>query len=169
MKNLLILIFSISSASADPIKILNQKTEFFGTGHPGLTIHGTTEQHSEDKPNELQKDKDTLTGKINVDMKTFNTGMSLRDKHTREKIFEVEKYPAASVQFTNLPIKDKAFKGNLSFHGVTKEITGTQEINATSYKIVFSMNLTDYGITPPGFAGMTVDNLVRVEVNGHIQ
>jgi len=151
------------------LKVTDQKTEFFGTGHPGLTIHGTSTQFKNDQPDQIQKTNGNLTGKITVDMTTFDTGMGLRDKHTKSKIFEVEKFPTASMQFTNLPITDKTFKGTLSFHGVTKEITGTQEITASSYKIDFSVNVTDYNITPPTFAGMSVDSLVKIEVTGHLQ
>ena len=162
-------VFSSHLSFASPLKISDQKTEFFATGHPGLTIHGTTDQHTEEKPDDLQKEKESLSGKIKVDLKTFNTGMNLRDKHMRDKLFEVAKFPFAIVQIKALPIKEKNFKGLLTFHGIEKPVTGTQEIDASSYKIKLSINLTDYGITPPSFAGMEIDNLVQIEVIGHLQ
>lgn len=157
----------VSIARADPIKITSQKTEFHATARPGLTIHGTTEDHSEE--NELQKNKDTLTGKIKVDLNTFKTGISLRDKHLKSKVFDSGRNPFATMEIKELPMKEKAFKGTLSFHGVTKEITGTQEISASAYKVNFSINLGDYGITPPSFMGMKVDDLVKVEINGQLK
>ena len=60
------------SSISNPVKIQNQKIEFFAQGRPSfLKVHGVTEQFSE----ELQKKNDKLNGSIKLDLTTFKTGI----------------------------------------------------------------------------------------------
>ena len=57
--------------------------------------------------------------------------VELRTTHMREKYLEVEKFPEAKLVIKDLDIKSGAkvpFKGNLTLHGVTKELTGEASV-----------------------------------------
>ncbi len=72
-------------------------------------------------------EKNPENSKVNVeiDTKSVNTNLAERDKHLRGKDFlDVSKYPTATFESTGVKLNgDKAtITGNLSLHGVTKEI-----------------------------------------------
>ena len=148
------------------------KADFYAVGVPSmLKIHGNTSELS----GKLTKDASNLSGSFKIPMKTFMTGLSLRDKHLKEKVFEVEKYPDAV--FTLNPIKmaegvtTVPFTGKLNFHGVEKPVSGDVKLTVSDSKSVqheakFEVKLSDFNIPTPEFAGMKIQDTVKVEVNG---
>jgi polyisoprenoid-binding protein YceI len=91
---------------------------------------------------------------------SINTGLEARDNHLKsEDFFAVSQYP--SIQFkstscTKLKGKKYMLKGNLSMHGITKEISlmATHNGNAKNragldvagFKITGKFNRSDFGI-----------------------
>jgi len=126
-----------------------------------------------------------VSGVQSFKMDTLVTGISLRDKHMKEKYLETEKYPDAHLKMTRLeaPIeligKDGTrdsipFEGLLSLHGVEKPIqgvakwktqgasSGTPQVDLTCS---FDIKITDFKINVPTFAGITVTDKVSVTVH----
>ena len=107
---------------------------------------------------------------VEIDVNSLFTDSPKLEGHLRSKdFFEVEKFPKAT--FTSTKIvpggKDGAthtVSGNLTLHGVTKEISfpATITIGATevSAKAKFSLNRKDFGIVYPG----APDDLIRDDV-----
>jgi polyisoprenoid-binding protein YceI len=149
------------------VTIKEQVSEFFASGRPSLIkIHGSSENHQE----ALELENEQLSGKVTVDLKTFETGMKFRDRHLKNKIFALEENPTASLSVDHLSLNDQSFAGMLDFHGVQKPVSGTQEFKKTNdqwnYAIHFKLDISDFGIEPPEFLGMKLNNEVHVEVHG---
>jgi len=72
-------------------------------------------------------DLSTLRMKISIDPSTITTGMAVRDRDLKgEGFFEVDKFPAMGfVSNRAVPQPDGTVKltGNLTMHGVTKQVT----------------------------------------------
>lgn len=84
-----------------------------------------------------------------IDAASVNTGNKKRDDHLRnEDFFHVDKYPTICFESTSITKNGTGFvaKGNLSMHGVTKQVeipftynnntfTGTLELKRLDYKV----------------------------------
>lgn len=175
-------IFLSATAHAVPtISIEKDKSsvEFLAIGRPSaLKIRG-----NKAKPEGKITFKDSgIEGIIVLNLEDFETGISLRDRHMKEKYLETGKEDFKKVKLTLAKIEfPKAywqnptpikigFQGKLWLHGVEKEISGELEIGTASKETLqgqarFSIVLTDYGIAIPSFSGITVAEKVDVEVN----
>ncbi|MGI9402992.1 MAG: YceI family protein [Hyphomicrobium sp.] len=125
-------------------------------------------------------EKNPENSKVNVeiDTKSVNTNLAERDKHLRGKDFlDVSKFPTATFESTGVKLNgDKAtITGNLSLHGVTKEIEieaepiGGGEDPWGGYRQGFTgttkIALKDFGINYDlGPAAQVVD--LRLDIEG---
>jgi polyisoprenoid-binding protein YceI len=117
-------------------------------------------------------------GSLAVDLRTLDTGISLRNDHLREKYLEVDKAPGydkavlSEIDLKGLkpdaPDGKGAFSGSLTLHGVKKTVTGPVEVRKAGtglrVKASFPVNLSDYNISEPSYLGVGVKNTVQVEV-----
>jgi polyisoprenoid-binding protein YceI len=117
-------------------------------------------------------------GSLAVDLRTLDTGISLRNDHLREKYLEVDKAPGydkavlSEIDLKGLkadaPDGKGAFTGSLTLHGVKKTVTGPVEVRKAGtglrVKASFPVNLSDYNISEPSYLGVGVKNTVQVEV-----
>jgi len=120
----------------------------------------------------------TLDGSLAVDLRTIDTGISLRNDHLREKYLEVDKgqgYDKAVLTTValkgvsaDMPEGKGSFTGSLTLHGVTKSVTGPVEIRKAGsgmrVRASFPVNLPDYNIPEPRYLGVGVKNTVQVDV-----
>lgn len=142
------------------------KASFVAVGPAGMKIEGTTA--------DVTTQDDGSTVKVVVDLRKLDTGMSLRDKHMREKYLEVGTYPTAvlavpraSLQF---PADGAASSGDvpakLTLHGTTKDVKFhyTAKNGSGIYGVTgnFAVNMNDYGIEVPSYLGVTVKPDVNV-------
>lgn len=115
------------------------------------------------------------------DINSIYTGNEGRDNHLQAAdFFDAEKYPKftfKSTSFKKTGDKEYTVKGDLSFHGVTKEITlkaintGSTEspqdkIPLTGFKVSGTFNRLDFGIspdTPDMFLGNEVTVVADIE------
>ncbi|MCR4336440.1 MAG: YceI family protein [Candidatus Omnitrophica bacterium] len=128
-------------------------------------------------PNNLDQSKAEIT----IQAKSINTGVPTRDTHLRNSdFFDVEKYPTITFQSKSLQKQNDQYLiiGDLSLHGVTKEIQipltiqgpvaspfGTQvialegktTINRQDFGVAWNKNL-DQG-------GVMVSDDVTIEIN----
>jgi polyisoprenoid-binding protein YceI len=119
----------------------------------------------------------TLDGSVSVDLRTLDSGVSLRNEHMREKYLEVDKAPeygqavlseiALKGLSPDAPAGKGSFTGSLTLHGVKKAVTGTVDVRRAGdglrVKASFPVNLSDYNISEPRYLGVGVKNTVQVE------
>lgn len=110
---------------------------------------------------------------VTVDASTIDTDNSSRDSHLRnEEYFDVEKFPTISIASTKIEHTNKTddgyyfFTGNLTMHGVTKEIKFPFKVEKTNDDYVFSgefeINRLDFGI---GSNSAVLSNTVNVSLS----
>ena len=162
-----------SAASALTVK--DGTLNFFAIGKPSmLKIHG----ESSALTGTATQNNHSLTADLEVPLDSFETGMKLRNKHLKEKVFETSKFDKAKLSITKLElpmaktgeIKDLPFSGKLNLHGVEKDISGTATVNVgdktTTFSAETNIKMTDFSIQPPEFMGMTIQDQVKVTAKG---
>jgi len=92
-----------------------------------------------------------------VKLESCKTGISLRDKHMKEKYLEVKVYPDATLR-GQMP-EAGAFKGKLTVHGKEADVVGEVKDGVLS----FSTTISAHGIEIPQFMGVTVADKVEIE------
>ena len=117
-------------------------------------------------------------GSLAVDLRTLDTGISLRNEHMRESYLEVDKAPGYDKAvlseidlkglMPDMPDGKGMFTGSLTLHGTKKTVSGPAEIRkaGTGYRVKasFPVNLSEYQIPAPRYLGVGVKNTVQVEV-----
>ncbi len=144
------------------------ESSFTAVGPAGLKIVGTT------RDGRVQDDGTTV--KVTVPLSNLTTGISLRDKHMREKYLQVGTYPDAELEVarTALSVPKPGAEsaadvpGVLRLHGQNKSVTvhysakrdgDTMHVNGTVH-----FNMNDFGIEVPKYLGITVKPDVDVQV-----
>jgi hypothetical protein len=121
---------------------------------------------------------DTKTGAVQavVLMRGFEFKKALMQEHFNENYVESHKYPSAELRGSILNheevdyAKDDTYpvtvKGQLSFHGITKEVTLPVTLKIQGGKIeassVFTVLLSDYRISIPALVKDNINNQVKV-------
>jgi hypothetical protein len=98
---------------------------------------------------------------VMIDLRTITTGVSLRDKHTKEHLL-VQKYPEAKL----IKASGKGGKGKatIQIRGKTREVSGTYKVSGDHLTAEFPMNLTDIDIKDVRYMGIGVKDLVNVTI-----
>ncbi len=183
MKNSVIaLIFILISglsfvAQAIPVQASQGKIEFLAIGRPAMIKikgegPGPTGQFDLKKSGEDLK----LNANLIVDLDTLETGIGLRDRHMKEKYLETAKFKTATLKINQAPLPTSALQGTgnfsvpgtLTIRGVEKPVEISIKLETTGEKIksqsAFKINLADFTIDIPKYAGITVANDVEVRV-----
>ena len=117
-----------------------------------------------------------FTGNLSFALDTLDTDIELRNEHMKKKYLETGKYPLALLTLTKLSlpsgdgeVKKVPFEGNLNLHGVNKPvkgIIGSMERKKGEIKVEaeFEINLSDFAISIPSFADITMAEKVEVKV-----
>jgi polyisoprenoid-binding protein YceI len=146
-----------------------------------LTVGGSFEGKTSALAGELTINPDKqgeLNGSLAVDLRTLQTGISLRDTHMREKYLEVQKgagFEHATLDRIRLdgvngaaPIGKVGFRGVLSVHGQEREVTGTADIRRAGEGVrvqaSFPVQVSDFAIESPRYLGVGVRDEVTVSV-----
>ncbi len=145
------------------------EVSFTAIGPAGLRIVGKTGDL------ELKDDGQTLT--VAVPLANLDTGISLRNKHMREKYLEVPKYPRAELIVPKAELKLPAAgqtgagqaNGTLKLHGKEKPVRFTYKADhtgaATKVDGALHLDIREYGIDIPSYAGVSVKPDVDVAVS----
>jgi polyisoprenoid-binding protein YceI len=118
-----------------------------------------------------------LDGNVVVDLRTLDTGISLRNEHLREKYLEVDKGPdygqavLSEIVLKGLnpdaPTGKGSFTASLTLHGVKKAVAGAVDAHPAGdglrVKASFPVNLSDHNISEPRYLGVGVKNTVQIE------
>jgi polyisoprenoid-binding protein YceI len=144
---------------------------FTATGPAGMRFGGQSKDLT------VQDDDTAIV--VTVTLESFDTGITLRDKHMREKYLEVQKYPQAKlrVERSALTFPDPDgdastdVRGQLDLHGQAHPITFHYTAKrGVDYAVSGTMriNMKDYGIEVPSYLGVTVKPDVDIEVKFHV-
>lgn len=144
-----------------------------------LTVGGSFEAKTNALAGRLAIDQSqpgALTGELQVDLQTLDTGIGLRNTHLREKYLEVGKgagFDRAVLSEIVVSGADLAagsgkgtFKGVLALHGTRKPVGGDVRLTPSSGHVkvdaTFPVQLPDFGITEPRYLGVGVRDQVQV-------
>ena len=159
-----------------------------GHSHLGFTLKhmGISDFHGsfsswEGKITATKADLSDAVVDFSGDINSIYTGNSGRDNHLKQAdFFDAEKYPKFTFQSTSFKKSgdnEYTVTGNLSFHGVTKEVT-LKAVNTgnavspqdqtpmTGFKVSGKFNRIDFGIspeTPDMFLGNEVTVVADIE------
>lgn len=98
---------------------------------------------------------------IVVDLKSISTGISLRDKHTKERLL-VDKHPQAKL--VKAEGKDGKGIATIDIRGQQLDVNGTYEIKGGNLVAKFPISLKDLSITDVRYMGVGVKDTVHVTV-----
>lgn len=111
-----------------------------------------------------------------VDLRTIDTGIGLRNRHMRENYLETDKFPIASfkgeisaLEKTEENIYKVRVTGEMSIHGLTKkhEIEGTIKKDNNNIEIItkFDVNLNDHKIEVPKLMFFKINEIMDLRLN----
>jgi polyisoprenoid-binding protein YceI len=141
--------------------------KFTASGPGGLRIEGSTEGVTvDDRGAEIV---------IVVPMSALSTGISLRDKHMKERYLETGKFPKAELHVkrdTIQALSGGATSGNvdgmLQLHGVEKHVATSYVASKSGdeYAVTAKMDIDmrEFGIEVPSYLGMSVKPNITVNV-----
>ncbi len=154
---------------------------FLAVGRPSaLKINGKGPAPKGSFAVENSKQNPKLSGKIQFSLDALETGIAMRDRHMKEKYLETGKFPVAELDLKNIALPQSlpdgdftleniAFEAPLTLHGTTRNVNGRAKIaRAGGHMIVnaeFGLKISDYAISLPSFAGITVADEVKINVN----
>lgn len=170
----ILLFFVATTATAQNLdyKISSGSVTFLATGKPGfLRVNGEGGKPVGMFTMDPGHTKVT-SGNIVVHLDEFETGISMRDRHMKEKYLETKKFPDAIFNAAPLAFKDGKLpgetdlKGTLTLHGVTKPVTANVKVAAKKFfmeiEADFEIILSDFKIEIPQYAGIIVAEKVKV-------
>jgi len=146
----------------------SMESRFTAIGPAGLKIVGTT-------PDGAVAD-DGTTLRVRVPLANLTTGISLRDRHMREKYLQVGSYPEAQLEVgrarINFPQAGAEASGDvpatLTLHGQKKTVNVHYTVRRDGPTLrvngAMHLNMNDFGIEVPKYMGITVKPEVDVNV-----
>jgi polyisoprenoid-binding protein YceI len=146
-----------------------------GTPSAGFRASGPGGINIDGKTSDLKVADDGKTVTITVGLSNLDTGMELRNKHTKEAI-ETDKYPTAELTVARGDLKFPAAgsessgdaKGKLKMHGQTKDVTFhyAAKIDGDAISVTGSskVDMTDFGIKTPSYLGVGVKPGIELNV-----
>jgi polyisoprenoid-binding protein YceI len=150
-------------ADAKVSKVGGGSAGFHAKGPAGLAIDGKT--------SDVDVADDGTNILVTVKFANIDTGMEIRNKHTKEDL-EHERFPTASLKVARSALKmgggDGDAKGSLTIHGVTKDVTfhysaspsnnsGTLDVRGAT-----TINVGDFGVKPRSYMSVSIKNDVEI-------
>lgn len=176
---LLIITISVYAAEYQVDKSKENQVKFISDA-PVEDFEGVTKQidgylyHDDD---DLIKNSELY---FEVDLRTVDTGIGLRNRHMRDNYLHTDKYPMTHYKGKIVKAEkgsDNTYKvsleGNMFIHGITKplKITGTMKPTGSGYFINtnFEVNLNDYKIEVPRLMFMRISEIIKLVLNFHLK
>ncbi len=183
---LFVTLFNLQAFSAINVKLAKTigRSNFLAIGNPSaIRIEGQGEAPEGDLNVVDQGANWILSGTLHIDLKSYSTGIALRDRHMKDKYLEVDKYQMATLNIEALQVQkvflaketesNIPFKGLLTLHGVSKNVEGELSVKKLNAKIQvsskFTLKLSDYSVDVPSFAGIKVADSVEVKTVNEIE
>jgi len=119
-----------------------------------------------------------LGGELSVELKTLDTGISLRNRHMLDNYLEVQESEAFETAVlsnidvgaltADVPEGKRRFTARLRLHGTTHPVEGQATLSKRESSVrveaSFPIRISDYGIADPRYLGIGVRNEVSVHV-----
>lgn len=175
MKNTIIALMFIclsTQVNAQKIFTKNGSASFFSK---------TSLENIAAKNNQVMSVLNMLTGdmQFSVIMKNFHFQKSLMEEHFNENYVESDKFPKSifkgriadlsKIDFTKDGTYNVVVKGDLTLHGITKNISTPGIINIKNGVIsatsTFRITLADYGISIPKLVKNNISETIDISVN----
>lgn len=161
MRPMLLSIACIFSSLAYADVVAVKDVSFLAVGPAGLKINGVSTA--------LETKDDGEFVIIRVPLDTLETGISLRDRHMKEKYLETQKFSHAELKVAKALLKEgrqQKGSGTFTVHGVSKPINFVYEVvpaeGGMAVQGNFDINLKEHGIEVPSYLGVTVKPEVKV-------
>jgi len=125
-----------------------------------LTIHGKVENQDF----QIEKNEKGIQSiQISIPADHFKTGIELRDRHMRDKIFTDSQGTVHPIAFKSKNIVCSSTdsckaSGSLSIRGITRPYNLSFTYKDNQAVIQGSVLLSDFEISPPGYLGVNVKN-----------
>ena len=138
-----------------------------------LTVGGSFEARATAIVGEMRSAPgNRLEGRLQVDLRSIETGIALRDRHMKENYLEVGKPGFDRVVLEQIQLErmngSTPFTGLLTLHGRQRAIAGAAVLQETRdglrVEAEFPVRLSDYAIAEPTYLGVGVASEVRVRV-----
>jgi polyisoprenoid-binding protein YceI len=114
-----------------------------------------------------------------VDLRTLDTGIGLRNRHMREDYLHTDKFPFARYKGSIVRVQRSGrdntvvVRGTMDIHGVTRQMdinaTLTPTNNGYRVKSSFQVNLPDHDIPIPRFMFLKISEVMRLELDFHLK
>jgi len=114
-----------------------------------------------------------------VDLRTIDTGIGLRNRHMREDYLHTDKYPYAKFNGRIATVSSNGgsynvkVSGKMDIHGVTQpmDIEGTisEAGSGMRVKTKFEVKLTDHDIEIPKFMFFKIDETMQLVLDFHLK
>jgi polyisoprenoid-binding protein YceI len=173
---MLLTVVTVSTTQAtnnDPVSYRVEKAEVVIVCP--LTVGGSFEAKTNAMSGEIaQRPGDPISGSLQVNLETLDTGIGLRDRHMKEKYLEVQKgpeYAVATLEDIRVERLDgkTALKGILQLHGQRREVSGTADIKQEDGRVrvqaQFPVRVSDFQIPKPTYLGVGVRDEITVKVS----
>jgi polyisoprenoid-binding protein YceI len=115
-----------------------------------------------------------VTGAVQVDLATLETGIGLRDRHMKDIYLEIRRGDTfATARLEEIRIERAEgrtlFEGTFSLHGERRPISGVADLQAqrdggVRVRARFPISLAAFGIQSPRYLGVGVQDEVQVQV-----
>ena len=166
---ILVSLFSLCSMSLALVHSFNPddgSVIFVAKGKPSLLkIEGKGSGFN----GQLTEENGKVSGTLTMDVRSFDTGIELRDEHMKNNYLDVENFPTATLSLKDQAVPKEGsfkFKGELEIKGVPKTVEGTATLKktdgGTELKAEFPINISNYPIGVPKYLGITVAETVQV-------
>jgi polyisoprenoid-binding protein YceI len=143
-----------------------------------LTVGGSFEAQTDAVIGDLTvaDESGSVSGMVQVDLATLETGIGLRDQHMKDKYLEIHRsqtLTTATLEEIHIERAEEGsmpFHGRLTLHGEQHTISGMADLQAQSrgggvrVHARFPLSLAAFGIQPPHYLGVGVRDEVQVQL-----
>lgn len=156
IKNFIFVLMTfVSSAALASAPDVQAKFNLFPAGH-------FTAETTKVVGQAVAKGAKFLASNIVVDLTSLSTGISMRDKHLKEKL-QTDKFPTATL-VTGEGENGKG-KGKITIRGITKDIEGSyKDLGDGFAQATFPLKITDFNLEQPKYLGVEVEDQFEVTV-----
>ena len=168
MKKLILFLLFNFSLMAN-VKVISSQIDFMAEGKPAFVkANGSVLLKN---TNLVIKDK-IISGKIEIDLNSLNSGIELRDEHLKNKYLMTTQYPIATLTLKNKQMlsfndEEQVIKGHLNFHGKSRDVNIVTKFKNQGSQFIsngkFELKLSDFGVDLPSFQGITAADKVTIK------
>lgn len=113
----------------------------------------------------IRKDNKITSEKLQVRIKTFSSGIDLRDQHFW-KHMNFKEHPKAVL--TELKGEAGKATGMLEVNGIKKPVIISYTETKTEFEAKMKIKASDYSLPQKSFLGITVEDEVLIEASGNV-